>query len=124
MPKFTFHAGILEKGKEITLADIFVERVRESEKRAIERKRKAQSEAKELIEQAKRDGEKRLALAERDASLVLSLAAKADAESADKLYHEAADAAKVEAAALEKTAEAHMDEAVALILRRVGGVWQ
>lgn len=106
------------------MADIFVERVRESEKAAIERKRKAQSDAKELVENAKRDGERRLAFAERDAARMLSDAAKADAVSADKLYHEAEDTARVEAAALEKTAEAHMDEAVALILRRVGGIWQ
>lgn len=106
------------------MADIFVERVRESEKRAIEQKRKAQSEARALIEEAKREGEKRLALAERDASLTLSRAAKADADEADKLYREASDDAKAEAAVLEKTAEAHMDKAVSWILQRVGGVWQ
>ena len=124
MPKYASLFVILEKGKEITLTDIFVETVRESEKAAIELKRKAQGDAKELVEHEKREGERRLVFSERDAALALSASAKADAEAADKLLSVAEDAAKEEAALLEKTAEARMDKAVALILQRVGGVWQ
>ena len=106
------------------MADIFVEKVRESEKTATEQKRKAQSDAKELVEHAKREGAKRLALAERDALRLLSESAKADADAADKLLFKAEDEAKEEAKALEQTALSRMDKAVALILQRVGGVWQ
>jgi len=120
----SFSLGILEKGKEITLADIFVEKVRESERAALETKRQTQVEAKELIDNAGRQGERLLALSERDAALRLSASAKADADVADKLYREAEDAARQEAMALAENAASRMDKAVALILERVGGVWQ
>lgn len=115
---------ILEKGKEITLADIFVEKVRESERAALECQKKAQADAKELVDAARRDGEKRLALAERDAAKFLSASAQADAALAETLLQEADEAAKKDAAALRKTAASRMDQAVSLILQRVGGVWQ
>jgi len=106
------------------LADIFVEKVRESERAALETKRQTQVEAKELIDNAGRQGERLLALSERDAALRLSASAKADADVADKLYREAEDAARQEAMALAENAASRMDKAVALILERVGGVWQ
>jgi len=123
MPKH-FSLGILEKGKEITLADIFVEKVRESERTALESKKKAQICAKELIDGAKREGEQRLLQAERDAAKNLSASAKADAETADKLLQKEEESAGKEAEALAANAASRMDKAVALILERVGGVWQ
>lgn len=106
------------------MADIFVEKVRESERAALECQKKAQADAKELVDAARRDGEKRLALAERDAAKFLSASAQADAALAETLLQEADEAAKKDAAALRKTAASRMDQAVSLILQRVGGVWQ
>lgn len=122
-PRAVLHR-ILEKGKEITLADIFVEKVRESERAALDARKKAQLDAKELIDAARRDGEVHLLHAERDAEKRLSASAKADAAFAQELLQKEEESAKKEAAALTEQAASHMDEAVTLILQRVGGVWQ
>ena len=119
-----FSLGILEKGKVITLADIFVEKVRESERAALESKKKAQADAKELIDTTKSDGEKRLVLAERDAAKLIAASAKADADYADSLLQQEKENACAEAAVLAINAAPRMDKAVALILQRVGDVWQ
>ena len=116
--------GILEKGKDITLADIFVEKVRESERAALESKRQAQLDAKELIDAAKKDGEKRLIQAEREAAALLASSAKKDAAFAEELFQKEEENACQDAEALVASASPRMDEAVALILQRVGGVWQ
>ena len=106
------------------MADIFVEKVRESERAALDARKKAQLDAKELIDAARRDGEVQLLHAERDAAKRLSASAKADAAFAEELLQKEEENAKKEAAALTEQAASHMDEAVALILQRVGGVWQ
>lgn len=123
MPK-KFLLGILEKGKGITLADIFVETVRESERAALESKKTAQADAKALIDAARRDGEKRLLLAERDAAKLIAEKAKADADYAEALLEKEKENACADAAILAANAVPRMDKAVALILQRVGGVWQ
>ena len=67
------------------MADIFVEKVRESERAALDARKTAQLDAKELIDAARRDGEKHLLEAERDAAKRLAATATSDAAFAEEL---------------------------------------
>ena len=101
-----------------------MEKVRACERTALQMKKDAQNEAKKKLEEAKLQGEKALVLTEREATDLLAASAKQDQAEAEQLLLAEETSAAADAVKLEEIASSRMKDAVALILERVGDVWQ
>ena len=115
---------ILEKGKVIKVAENFVEKVRESERAALDMKKDAQNAARLMLDDARRQGEQMLLKAEREAASYLAKSAAEDLAAANARLSSEEDKADGDALMIQKQAESRMGDAIALILERVGDVWQ